>query len=69
MKFKLILTPAFFEDFLILSLSKSWIIVFDEMPKFSMEINKKGKLVLESIQSIPNWDFQGFKKMSHSETN
>jgi len=69
MKFKTILTPGFFQDFLILSISKSWIIAFGEMPKFSMKINKKGKLVFESIQSIPNWDFPGFKKMSHSETN
>ena len=66
-KFETVLTPGFFEDFLILPISKSWITVFGEMPKFSIKINKKGKLVFESIQSIPNWDYPGFKKIS--ETN
>jgi len=67
LKFETVLTPGIFEDFLSLPLPKSWITVFGEMPKFSIKINKKGKLVFESIQSIPNWDFPGFKKIS--ETN
>lgn len=46
-----IVVPIFFEDNLILSLSKDWINLFEKIPEFSVRISKK-KLVLESIPTI-----------------
>ena len=38
--------------YLILGLSKDWIKVFDELPKFESMIDKKGRLILRSTKSI-----------------
>ena len=41
------ITPFVFEDNLIISLSKEWLSIFDQIPKFDVEI-KNNKLVLSS---------------------
>jgi len=42
------ITPGMFEDHLILSLSTDWLKEWKEFPQFSVGINSKGKLVIES---------------------
>jgi hypothetical protein len=46
------ITPMNFDGYLILSLSKDWINQFSGIPKFSVMINKSGKLCLISIDSV-----------------
>jgi len=41
-----IVSPHFFEDFLILSLSKHWINYHGQIPCFDIVINKEGRLCL-----------------------
>jgi hypothetical protein len=43
-----------FDDYLILGLSKKWLQLLGETPKFEALIDKKGKLILRSTTSIPN---------------
>ena len=38
--------PYIFENYLIISLSKDWINVFDEVPKFEVFIDNKKRLIL-----------------------
>jgi len=40
------ITPYFFEDNLIISMSKDWIGVFRKIPEFEVRIDSKGRLVL-----------------------
>jgi hypothetical protein len=46
------ITPMNFDGYLILSLSKDWINQFSGIPKFSVMINKSGKLCITSESSI-----------------
>ena len=41
------ITPYFFEDKLIISLSKEWIELFQDIPKFNVIIDAKNRLVLQ----------------------
>ena len=41
------------ENFFVIGLSHKWLKVFKTIPMFSVKIDNKNKLVLESIQSVP----------------
>ncbi len=41
-----------FDEYLILGLSKKWIEIFGELPKFDAILDKNGKLILKSTKSI-----------------
>jgi len=43
---KIKVTPGIFEDFLIIALSKNWLKVCKEFPRFEVTINKRGRLCL-----------------------
>lgn len=51
---KEIITPHLFENSLIISLSKDWISQFNKIPQFTVRINSKNKLVIETIQGVKN---------------
>lgn len=60
------ITPHFFEDKLIISLSKEWINLFNEIPKFKITLDKKNRLVLQGpiIQKLlKNNSLSEHKKM------
>ena len=42
------ISPYFFEDKLIISLSREWMKLFNEMPKFKVFLDRKNQLVLQS---------------------
>ena len=42
------ISPYFFENKLIISLSKDWVGLFKEKPKFKVTLDKKNRLVLQS---------------------
>ena len=42
-----VITPYFFEDKLIISLSKEWVELFQEIPKFNIIIDNRNRLVLQ----------------------
>jgi len=44
--------PHLFENNLIFGLSNQWIEKFKTIPSFSIKINKKGKLILESMELV-----------------
>jgi len=46
------ITPTFFENYLILSLSKDWINKFSGIPEFVVIIDNKRRLCIASIQEI-----------------
>ncbi len=49
---KEIITPYLFENSLIISLSKDWISQFNKIPQFTIRINSKNKLVIESLEGV-----------------
>ncbi len=44
--------PHLFEDILILGLSYTWVDMFEKIPSFTIKINKKGRLILESKEQV-----------------
>lgn len=46
---KVIVTPYLFEDSLVISLSKDWIRQFGAIPKFSVKVDSRNRLVIESV--------------------
>lgn len=44
--------PCLFDDSLIIALSKNWINKFGTMPKFEVLIDGKGRLVIQSEDSL-----------------
>ena len=46
------ITPTFFENYLIFSLSKDWINKFSGIPEFVVFIDNKRRLCITSIQEI-----------------
>ncbi len=51
---KIIITPHLFENHLIISLSKDWIRQYDKIPQFTVKINSKNKLIIETIEGVTN---------------
>ncbi len=47
-----IITPLLFENNLIISLSRDWIIQFDKIPQFIVKVNSKNRLVIESLEGV-----------------
>lgn len=43
-----------FENSLVISLSKDWITLFGKIPQFTVKVNSKNKLVIESIEGVSN---------------
>ena len=41
-------TPTLFDDFLIISLSKQWIDVWQNIPEFSVYVDEKKQMVLKT---------------------
>lgn len=58
-------SPLFFEDKLIISLSKEWIKLFHEIPKFKILIDNKNRLILQGPTIKTNK--KSLKKNSLSE--
>lgn len=52
------ITPMNFEGYLILSLSKEWIIKFPEIAEFSVMINDIGRLCITSKSSMKKGENQ-----------
>ncbi len=42
------ISPYFFENKLIISLSRDWLRLFKEVPKFKVTLDKRNRLVLQS---------------------
>lgn len=57
------ISPYFFEDKLIISLSKEWINLFNEIPKFKVFLDGKNQLILQS----PTIQKSSLRKNSLSE--
>ena len=51
---KVIITPHLFENNLIISLSKDWIAQFNKIPQFTVKVNSKNKLVIETLEEVVN---------------
>jgi len=57
-----------FDDYLILGLSKKWMQLLGDTPRFEALIDKKGKLILRSTTSIPNTESILYKSSTKSTT-
>ena len=49
---KKVITPYLFGDRLIISLSKDWITIFNKIPQFTIKINSKNKMIIESLEEF-----------------
>ena len=47
-----IISPHIFDDFLIISFSKQWISLNGKIPQFTVRIDCKNKLVIETLEEI-----------------
>lgn len=46
------ITPLFFEEGLIIALAKEWIDQFSSIPRFNVNIDKKGRLCITSMEGL-----------------